>query len=335
MKGRTLVLVIILLLPWDSRENPIWIPFINELQFTANGWRLEIHPVPDPTFAGCLLKAGADSAHFGMKGAGGDYAIVTQDSLDAPLPINETGDTLAFYGPNTHESPAGYLIFGVASECRIDAPSQGESIAWDQVRQCYYLDNSPTMGANNDTVNACGVLNVVASDTLGTRLSGVKVWFNPLSMGGFVTTDDSGRCALGDIARRVTLSFELTGFHADPCMMQIMPESTVTVSVTMRRLDAAAESPQLTVVSRARLAGNFPNPFNPETTFEIHLQRPEFVTLRVYTIAGIEAAVVVAAPFPAGVHRVRWRPEGMASGVYLGHLKAGSSTDTRKILLIR
>jgi len=88
------------------------------------------------------------------------------------------------------------------------------------------------------------------------------------------------------------------------------------------------------------LAQNTPNPFNPSTEIQFSLPRPAEVTLNVYNIKGQVVTTLVSDLVAAGVHTVVWdgtssRGDNVASGVYFYQLKAGSFSQTRKMLLLK
>ena len=59
------------------------------------------------------------------------------------------------------------------------------------------------------------------------------------------------------------------------------------------------------------------------------------VTLAVYDVLGREVSVLVNERQEAGVHEVRLDGSNLASGVYIYRLTAGSSVQSRKMILIR
>jgi hypothetical protein len=91
------------------------------------------------------------------------------------------------------------------------------------------------------------------------------------------------------------------------------------------------------VVSRLdfELHQNYPNPFNPRTTIQFTLDKPAFVRLDVFNVAGQRVATVFAKHMPAGTHRHTWMPEGQASGVYFYRLKSGERTVTKRMVLLK
>ncbi len=86
---------------------------------------------------------------------------------------------------------------------------------------------------------------------------------------------------------------------------------------------------------RARLDQNYPNPFNPSTAISYQLSAGSFVTVRVYDILGRQVATLVNRFEQAGVHKVTFSAPALASGVYLCRMKAGSFSQTIKLLLMK
>jgi photosystem II stability/assembly factor-like uncharacterized protein len=97
----------------------------------------------------------------------------------------------------------------------------------------------------------------------------------------------------------------------------------------------AVEVDRNTVVKDFGLFQNYPNPFNPMT--EIRYQTPEIshVTLKVFDILGREVATLVNEQASPGTYTTRWDASGVASGVYLYRMQAGTFVTTKKMLSIR
>jgi hypothetical protein len=83
------------------------------------------------------------------------------------------------------------------------------------------------------------------------------------------------------------------------------------------------------------LQQNYPNPFNPNSDIRYQISEFRMVKLAVYDIRGREVAVLVNETKPPGAYQVRFDGTGLASGVYFYRLNAGSSVETRKMLLVR
>jgi CubicO group peptidase (beta-lactamase class C family) len=81
------------------------------------------------------------------------------------------------------------------------------------------------------------------------------------------------------------------------------------------------------------LEQNYPNPFNPSTTIRFDLPDKEFVTLKIYDVLGNEVDLLLNEEKPAGSHSVEFNASGIASGIYICKLQAGSNFTTRKMIL--
>jgi len=85
---------------------------------------------------------------------------------------------------------------------------------------------------------------------------------------------------------------------------------------------------------------NFPNPFNPVTTFRFGLPQAAHVTLEVYNILGQKVTTLTDREYPPGRHTVEWDSRladgsEIASGVYFARLKAGQFTATKKMVVVK
>jgi hypothetical protein len=89
------------------------------------------------------------------------------------------------------------------------------------------------------------------------------------------------------------------------------------------------------VADKLELMQNYPNPFNPSTNIGFRISDREFVSLKVYNILGDEIATLVNEEKEQGVYDVTFDAAGLASGMYLYKLQAGSFVETRKMILLR
>jgi hypothetical protein len=83
------------------------------------------------------------------------------------------------------------------------------------------------------------------------------------------------------------------------------------------------------------LSRNYPNPFNPETNFELRIVNCGLVSLKVFDALGREVATLVNEVKPPGSYKLRWDATGAPSGVYFCRLRSGGFIETRKMLLLR
>jgi hypothetical protein len=106
-------------------------------------------------------------------------------------------------------------------------------------------------------------------------------------------------------------------------------------SVVDVNVDDPIAEPMLT-----SLNGNYPNPFNPETTISFTLQQSGHVSLEIYNIRGQKVATVVDGNFEAGNHNVVWNGKTdqnrvAGSGIYFYRMKSGDYSSTRKMIMMK
>jgi len=91
---------------------------------------------------------------------------------------------------------------------------------------------------------------------------------------------------------------------------------------------------------RNELFQNYPNPFNPTTTIKYSMAREGNVVLVVYNVTGQRIRTLVNESKPVGTYSTVWdgRNDGgrsVATGIYFYHLRAGSFSEVRKMVLLR
>ncbi|OGU69641.1 MAG: hypothetical protein A2W30_03965 [Ignavibacteria bacterium RBG_16_36_9] len=92
-------------------------------------------------------------------------------------------------------------------------------------------------------------------------------------------------------------------------------------------------------VSDYALEQNYPNPFNPSTFINYSIPVAGPVNLKIYNLLGSEVAVLVDEYKEAGNYSIEFSTEdlknSLGSGVYIYTLKAGSFTQTRKMVVLK
>jgi hypothetical protein len=120
----------------------------------------------------------------------------------------------------------------------------------------------------------------------------------------------------------------------------VAPSGEYLYRLKMIDLDGSIQYSNIVKVNRAAperfyLFQNYPNPFNPSTRIEFSVPRSTYVTLKVFNLLGEEIATLAAQEFKAGTFTVDWNAKGVASGVYIYRLVAGSFVDAKKLLLLK
>jgi len=88
------------------------------------------------------------------------------------------------------------------------------------------------------------------------------------------------------------------------------------------------------------LAGNYPNPFNPETTIKLAVHEAGQVTLDIYNVRGQKIRSLINGHLDAGNHDIVWngiddKGNSVGSGVYFYNMKFGKYSSTKKMILMK
>ena len=294
-------LICIIILSNINKANPIILFHINEIQIDSSGWKLELKNLD---FWGltsldiCYISTLSDTAYFkpGIAITFNDsFLVITQDSLIDSLSINRQGDIIGFHYLDDY--PLDKIGFGnLTNWSLIAAPQIHQSIClreWheDVQRYYYYLDNTPTFGNSNDALNAKGNVTGIISDSIGNPLQNVEVvydfysdWITYYDISVF--TDSTGNFIFGDYARLNTIEIRKQNCQTEYVVLQIWPEDTVTINVTLNSvIDAIGANPPGSI-NNFKLSQNYPNPFNNSTTFSYTLPKSSFVDIAIYNLEG-------------------------------------------------
>ncbi len=81
----------------------------------------------------------------------------------------------------------------------------------------------------------------------------------------------------------------------------------------------------------------WPNPFNPETTFNFRLEKAGEIYLSVYDLEGRLVEEIARGHYEVGDHSINWKPDGdrIASGIYLALLKSDRGNAISKVALLK
>jgi hypothetical protein len=119
----------------------------------------------------------------------------------------------------------------------------------------------------------------------------------------------------------------------------IIHQDQLTMLNIVLRRGTAADDPQSPVVATA-LNGNYPNPFNPETTIRYSVKEAGRVKLEVYNIKGQLVRTLVDKDHTTGCYTRVFdardnRGRSISSGVYLVRMSAPGYQKTSRIMLMK
>ena len=119
-----------------------------------------------------------------------------------------------------------------------------------------------------------------------------------------------------------------TGTEAYPDIIKsIVDSNSISTDVGMRQ---SSQSP-----ATFSLLQNYPNPFNPSTTISFRLSSKSVVSLKVFDLTGKEISSIVSQELSPGTYSRRWSAPNLSTGIYLVQLRAGTYTETRKLVLLK
>lgn len=97
---------------------------------------------------------------------------------------------------------------------------------------------------------------------------------------------------------------------------------------------------ETTVPKEFSLMNNWPNPFNPTTSFRYSLPKEEIVVVKIFDIQGRVVATLVDNLQAPGTYKVTWNGKNdsgqqVASGTYIYQFRANNFVETKKMILLR
>ena len=93
-------------------------------------------------------------------------------------------------------------------------------------------------------------------------------------------------------------------------------------------------------VSKTELVGNYPNPFNPETTIRFDLLKDDFVSIEIFNTKGQKVKTLVNSSVASGSHTVVWNGvddngRTVGSGVYFYRMTTGEYSSVKRMMLLK
>jgi hypothetical protein len=88
-------------------------------------------------------------------------------------------------------------------------------------------------------------------------------------------------------------------------------------------------------LSNFLLEQNFPNPFNSSTVISFSVYESGFINLQIYDVLGNTIATLVNEEKNPGNYRVTFNSPDLSSGMYFYKLTTASSSETKKMILIK
>jgi hypothetical protein len=113
-------------------------------------------------------------------------------------------------------------------------------------------------------------------------------------------------------------------------------QSAELIGVLIADANGEAVTASINVLpSTVALKGNYPNPFNPETTIQYEIAWDALVSLSVYDITGRLVEILINTNQYAGQHSILWTAQDEPSGMYIIRLVVDGESFTRKMMLMK
>jgi hypothetical protein len=98
----------------------------------------------------------------------------------------------------------------------------------------------------------------------------------------------------------------------------------------------AVEQPTTRVIpANFALEQNYPNPFNPSTKIQFSVANDDYITLKVYNVAGQQVSSLINEHLTAGNYSVMFDASSLPSGVYYYRLTSSTANVAKKMLLLK
>ena len=273
--------------------------------------------------------------------AGNEEFVLTQLGFTVPgfLTVTPTKDTVG------NESGSGTL--------------QLESnLSWTITDDVSWLSKSPSSGAGDTTIvfnyaeneeiyprsatitiTADTIIENINIEQLGKPLN-ILVTTNPAE-GGSVS--ENGSYHLGDSVQITAIPNEGWGFLNYVESDTILTYDSLYSFVVIKPRQIIANFELLSDVNghnsklpnEFTLENNYPNPFNPSTNIGFSLPTDTYVSIVLYDILGKKVKLLISEMRKRGSYTINLDASDLPSGIYYYQMRAGTFSDTKRLLLLK
>lgn len=317
--------------------NPILYTFLKELKFDEEQWSLEMYFSPrlydgPESLDGMYIISSTDTAYF-KPGLAVDSVprVFTNSDLDDTLYINPEGDVV-WIGGYLYD----YLSFGNTEESHLIAPDTSQSIcvrdtlcAEQEIN--YYLDNSPTLGSLNDSLNAMGTLTILFTDLADNPLRDFQIGYTARGWAEFhdTLTDGNGEFSIHDYAMKIKF---FDNDYEYITWKQIFPEVTTYDTIRIDTSESGINDKK--IKEEYLLNQNYPNPFKSTTNIIFYIPENEYININLYDITGKRIKNLYSGYKEKGAHTLKFDAEKTPAGTYIYRLESPNVTISKKCLII-
>ncbi|MDP2174102.1 MAG: carboxypeptidase regulatory-like domain-containing protein [Candidatus Cloacimonadaceae bacterium] len=189
--------------------------------------------------------------------------------------------------------------------------------------------------------------NVLIKDMITGMISGVVRRQNnspivgaTVTASGFTaTTNNAGAYTIVIPIGTHNVTASATGFVSHT-IENVVVTANQTTTVNFILIAGSSNEDDIVPVTATALNGNFPNPFNPETTISYAVKDPSAVSIGIYNVKGQLVRTLVNREHNSGRYSVVFNGKddagkNIASGIYFYRMTAGSFVSTQKMILMQ
>lgn len=230
---------------------------------------------------------------------------------------------------------AGYGVMKLADTMWVKMTA-GYDVVWAMTSNSNYIyagtyGNGLMKSANNGSSwTKVTSLNVAYVYALTTDASG-KIYASSYTSGVMVSSDNGstwsslGMSGYGVSTVLVNPSTkDVFAGTKDGLIYKISGNTEVTATETTNEIPKSFQLQQ-----------NYPNPFNPTTTIQFSVPQATRIMIRVFNSIGQEVAVLADQEFNAGVHKVNFDANRLASGMYVYQMIGKNLNISKKMMLLK
>ncbi|NQT62838.1 MAG: T9SS type A sorting domain-containing protein [Candidatus Marinimicrobia bacterium] len=357
--NKVLPWIVLLFLGFSLYANPIELKIFSEIQFSytdSTDWIIELQDSwgYSENMDGWYITSSTDTAYFnfGLNINHASYPLVRSDSLQTLFTFNVYNDVLTLYDSLNQWIDA--VSFGDREYANISSPFPGQSISLCQEngpevtdsRLYWYIDNTPSIGVENDYEGGYGTVSGNVHDADGNLQEGVRIIYGygvhingePDTLDRF--TDSLGFYQFWSPSQLRTVTIHHTDFISQDTIMQVWPDSTSILDFVLLPVVGIENFTVEQIPRIFELRQNYPNPFNPSTNIEYDLPEHSEVSLIIYDVAGRELQTLVSTSQDPGSYNISWggtNQDGqqVSAGMYFARLQAGKYSSVVKMVYLR
>ncbi|MCK5146866.1 carboxypeptidase regulatory-like domain-containing protein [bacterium] len=228
----------------------------------------------------------------------------------------------------------------------------GEAFAPEYYDDELFWEDAEKIQVDGDISDINAVLSAVSPDSIGVVAGTIRDIDGQLISGVTVMarrgTDDivdahitgmDGRYSMrGLLSGDYTLYVSKHGLCSKTVLINVASDGNNDIVLQPSVATGVAETENLRLPVQVALKGNYPNPFNPETTIGFYLPSAGTISIKVYNILGRLVKVLIDEHMTAGDQSVVWHGLDSSgnpspSGIYMVVLKTGKQVKCHRIVL--